>query len=86
MGTETDMNPSLQDEAVAEVPLKVTELVCCVAPKPEPLRKTSAPTGAEDKLRLERVKLVTVKEAELLEASEVLTTTCTDRGLREFGT
>jgi hypothetical protein len=36
LGTSTEICGSLQDVAVADVPLKVTVLDPCVAPKPDP--------------------------------------------------
>ena len=47
LGTVTVMLESLQLEAVAAMPLKVTVLLPCAAPKPLPEIVIAAPTGAE---------------------------------------
>jgi len=47
LGTVTVMLESLQLEAVAAMPLKVTALLPCVAPKPLPEIVIAAPTEAE---------------------------------------
>ena len=43
LGTVTTIWVSLQEETAAAAPLKVTKLVVCVAPKPEPEMVTTVP-------------------------------------------
>ena len=51
-GTGTVMLLALQAVGVAEIPLKLTVLVPCVAPKLAPAMVTDVPTGPEAGLRL----------------------------------
>jgi len=67
----------LQLVGVASVPLKLTVLVPCVAPKPVPVIVTGVPTAPDEGFRPVTVigDGVTVNMKPLLEPSEVLTTT-----------
>lgn len=53
LGTETTMEDEPQLEGAAVVPLKVTVLVPCVAPKFAPLIETAVPTEPDDGFKLE---------------------------------
>lgn len=66
IGTGTTMLVALQLVGAAEVPLKVTVLVPCVAPKLVPVMVTDVPMRPEVGLRLEIVMGVTVKLTALL--------------------
>jgi hypothetical protein len=76
-GTGATMLVELQLEGVASVPLKLTVLVPCVAPKPVPIIVTGVPTAPDEGLTPVTVIGVgaTVNRTPLLEPAEVLTTT-----------
>jgi hypothetical protein len=57
---------ALQLVGVAAVPLKVTVLVDCVAPKFEPVIVTGVPTGPEVGLKLVMIGAGTIIEADKL--------------------
>ena len=73
-GTVTEIEVSLQSLAVAPVPLKVTVLVACAAPKLVPVISTVVPSGPESGLRLP-IAGATVKETPLLAVPSTVTTT-----------
>ena len=73
-GTATVIDVSLQLAAVAAVPLKVTVLVPCVAPKLVPVISTDVPTGPESGLNA-RIVGVTVNSAPSLASPPTVTTT-----------
>jgi len=76
LGTGTTMLVGLQLVGVAAVPLKVTVLVPCGAPKVVPVMVTEAPTGAEVGFRLVMLGAgTTVKGTPLLEKPASVTTT-----------
>ena len=77
LGTGTTMLVALQLVGVAVVPLKVTVLVPCVAPKFVPVIVTDVPTGPDVGLRLEMLGpgLVTVKATPLLATPLTVITT-----------
>ena len=75
-GTDVAMLVALQLVTVAVVPLKVTVLVPCVAPKFVPVIVTAVPTGPEVADRLAMLGVgITVKFTPLLAAPLTLTTT-----------
>jgi hypothetical protein len=77
LGTGTTMLVSLQLLGVAGVPLNVTVLVSCVAPKFAPATATSVPAGPTCGVRPVRLGAggVTVKVTPLLGAPPTVTTT-----------
>ena len=77
VGTGATMLVALQLVGDAAVPLNVTVLVPCVAPKFIPVTVTDVPTGPELGLRLVMLGLVvvTVKLTPLLAIPEIVTTT-----------
>src|SRR6266478_4234489 len=77
VGTGTAMLVALQLVGVAAVPLKVTVLVPCVAPKFAPAIVTDVPTGPDVGFRLVMLGagVVTVKFTVLLATPPTLTTT-----------
>ena len=76
-GTGTEMLVALQDVGVAAVPLKVTVLVSCVAPKFTPVIVTGVATGPETGFRLVMLGAVdvTVNARPLLATPLTVTTT-----------
>jgi len=76
-GTDVSMLVSLQEVAVAGVPLKVIVLDPCVAPKLEPVIVMLAPIGPCVRLRVEMLGpgLVTVNATPLLNTPPTVTTT-----------
>ena len=79
-GTGTTMLVALQFVGVASVPLKLTVLVPCIAPKPVPVIVTGVPTAPDEGFRPVTVigDGVTVNRTPLLEPAEpapTLTTT-----------
>lgn len=74
LGTGTEMVVSVQLVGVADVPLKLTVLVPCVAPKLVPLMVTPVPPGPEVGERL-LMAGVTVKLTPLLAVPPTVTTT-----------
>ena len=77
LGTGTTMLVALQLVGVAAVPLNVTVLVPCVAPKFVPVIVTEVPTGPDVGLRLVMLgaAVVTVKLTPLLAYPPTVTTT-----------
>jgi hypothetical protein len=76
VGTGTTMVVAFQLVGVAAVPLKLTVLVLCVAPKFAPLMVTEVPTGPKFGLRLVMLAAgVTVKTTPLLGTPPTFTST-----------
>jgi hypothetical protein len=77
LGTATVMLPALHDVGLPAVPLNVTVLVPCVAPKPAPVIVTGVPTTPDAGLRLKMLGGggVTVKFMPLLACPPTVTTT-----------
>ena len=76
-GTETTMLDAVQLEGVAALPLKVTVLVPCVAPKLAPVIVTDVPTNPDTGFRLVMVGVgaaVTVKATPLPGTPAIVTT------------
>jgi len=74
VGTVATILVVVQLVVVAVVPLNVTVLVPCVAPKPEPVIVTDDPTAPDVGDRLDTVGL-TVNETPLLATPATVTTT-----------
>jgi len=73
-GTVTVIEAALQLVGLAPVPLKVTVLLPCSAPKPAPLISTVAPSGPESRLN-PLIRGLTLKVTWLLASPSTVTTT-----------
>ena len=84
LGTMATIWVSLQLETAARMPLKVTVLVVCVAPKPEPVMVTVVPGEPEEGEMPEIVSVPMTKRRELL--TRPLTMTLTRPVMAPVGT